>query len=264
MCDLTNIMGRQWIKTEDEIDRLRASSQRLAKVLATIMATVKPGMTTLALDVLAERLIREEGGIPIFKGYGASQGTPFPASLCVSLNDEVVHGIPKKSRILKEGDLLKLDIGMRFEGMVSDMARTLPVGKISKEAKKLLQVTEESLRRGIAELIPGKPISAYAYAVQSFVEGNGFSVVRDLVGHGVGRELHEDPQVPNYTSRHMHDFIVEQGMTLALEPMINVGTHAVRVAPDDWTFITADGRLSAHFEDTVVITEKGAEVLTRV
>jgi len=257
-------MGKQWIKTEDEIGRLRSSCQQLARVLAVITATVKSGMTTLEIDVLAERLIREAGGIPIFKGYGASQGTPFPASLCVSVNDEVVHGIPRKSRIVKEGDLLKLDIGMRFEGMVSDMARTIAIGNISTEAKKLLEVTEESLTRGIAELIPGKPISNYAHAVQNFVEGNGFSVVRDLVGHGVGRELHEDPQVPNYTSRYMHDFIVEKGMTLALEPMINAGTFAVRIAPDDWTFITADGKLSAHFEDTVVITENGAEVLTRV
>lgn len=257
-------MAKQWIKTDDEIARLRVSGQRLAVVLDQLIAAVRPGMNTLELDVLAERLIRAEGGIPIFKGYGAGSGRPFPGSVCISLNNEVVHGIPSKNRIIREGDLLKLDIGMRFEGMVSDMARTVAVGSISSEAQRLLDVTRESLERGIAELKPGAPVSAYASAVQSFVEANGFSVVRDLVGHGVGRELHEDPQVPNYTSRHMHDFIIEKGMTLALEPMINAGTFAVRIAPDDWTFITSDGKLSAHFEDTVVITEKGAEVLTRV
>lgn len=256
-------MAKQWIKTEDEISRLRSSGQRLATVLATVMAAVEPGMTTEAIDTLAERLIRETGGLPIFKGYQAGSGRPFPGSLCVSLNDEVVHGIPRRDRIIKEGDLLKLDIGMRFEGMVSDMARTMAIGVVSDEAKRLLSATEESLARGVAELHPGKPIFAYAEAVQSFVEAQGFSVVRDLVGHGVGRELHEDPQVPNYTSQRMHDFTLEPGMTLALEPMINAGSYAVRIAADDWTFITADGRLSAHFEDTVVITDTGAEVLTK-
>lgn len=256
-------MPKHWIKTEDEIRRLRESGRRLALVLDQVIAAVRPGMTTQEIDVLAERLIRESGGLPIFKGYNTGAATPFPASLCISLNDEVVHGIPS-DRVLEEGDLLKLDIGMRFEGMVSDMARTVPVGKVSEEAKRLLEVTEESLNRGIAELRPGAPISNYASAVQSFVEAQGFSVVRDLVGHGVGRELHEDPQVPNYTSRHMRDFIVEKGMTLALEPMVNAGTFAVGIAPDDWTFVTSDGKLSAHFEDTVVITANGAEVLTRV
>lgn len=257
-------MTKNWIKTEDEILRLRASGQRLAKVLQTVIASVKPGMTTWEIDVLSEKLIRAEGGIPIFKGYGAGSGAPFPASVCISLNQEVVHGIPRKDRIIKEGDLLKLDIGMRFEGMVSDMARTIAVGSISPEAEKLLQVTKESLDRGIATLRPGVPMSAYARAVQSYVEENGFSVVRDLVGHGVGHELHEDPQVPNYVSERMRDFILQKGMTLALEPMVNAGSFKVRVAPDDWTFITTDGKWSAHFEDTVVITEDGAEILTRI
>ncbi len=258
------IMAKQWIKTEDEIRRLRASCERLAVILASITTEVKSGMTTWDVDVLAERLIRESGGIPIFKGYDAGTGRSFPASLCTSLNNEVVHGIPRKERIIREGDLLKLDIGMRFEGMVSDMARTLAIGVVTPEAKRLIDVTRQSLERGIAELHPGRPISRYARAVQDYVEEQGFSVVRDLVGHGVGRELHEDPQVPNYTSRHMHDFVVEKGMTLALEPMINAGTFQVDIAPDDWTFITSDGKLSAHFEDTVVITENGAEILTRI
>lgn len=254
----------EWVKTLDEQARLRESGKRLARVLQSVIESARPGVSTKDLDALAEQLIRAEGGIPIFKGYGSESGTPFPAALCTSLNDEVVHGIPSAERILKEGDLLKLDIGMRFEGMVSDMARTVLVGNASPEAQRLVAVTEESLKRGIDTLRPGVKISEYAKAVQEYVEANGFSVVRDLVGHGVGRELHEDPQVPNYVSRHMHDFTIEKGMTLALEPMINTGTFAVEIAPDDWTFITADGKLSAHFEDTVVITENGAEVLTRI
>jgi methionyl aminopeptidase len=253
-----------WVKSLDEQARLRESGQRLARVLQTVIEAVRPGVSTQELDELAEKLIRAEGGTPIFKGYGSESGTPFPATLCTSLNDEVVHGIPQASRIIKEGDLVKLDIGMRFEGMVSDMARTIMVGQVSPEAQKLVSVTEEGLNRGIATLRPGVKISEYAKAVQEYVEANGFSVVRDLVGHGVGRELHEDPQVPNYTSRHMHDFVLKKGMTLALEPMINAGTFAVGLAPDDWTFVTSDGKLSAHFEDTVIITEQGAEVVTRL
>jgi len=258
------MMDKDWIKTPDEIRRLRLSCQNMARILETVMETVKPGVTTFDVDALAERLIREIGGTPIFKGYNPGGGRPFPATLCASLNDEVVHGIPSKERVIKEGDLFKIDIGMRFEGMVSDMARTLMVGTVSPLAEKLTAVTRESLERGIAELRPGVHISAYAKAVQGFVEANGFSVVRDLIGHGVGRELHEDPQVPNYISRRMDDFILKKGMTLALEPMINAGTFAVSIASDDWTFITADGNLSAHFEDTVVITDNGVEVLTRV
>lgn len=257
-------MSKDWIKTKDEIGRLRESGKRLAGVLATVIASVKPGMTTWDIDMLAEASIREQGGIPVFKGYGAGSGRPFPASLCTSLNDEVVHGIPSKERVIREGDLLKLDIGMRFEGMVTDMARTVAIGEVSPQAKKLMAVTEESLRRGIAELRPGAGVSAYARAVQSFVEANGFSVVRDLVGHGVGRELHEEPQVPNFVARGLYDFAMKKGMTLALEPMVNAGGFSVKIAPDNWTFVTSDGSLSAHFEDTVVIGENGAEVVTRI
>lgn len=257
-------MTNDWIKTEDEIARLRESGKRLAEVLEKVIASVVPGSSTKDIDVLSERLIREAGGIPIFKGYGAGWGRPFPATLCTSLNEEVVHGIPRAGRIIHQGDLLKLDIGMRFEGMVTDMARTVRVGKVTSEVEKLAAVTEESLRRGILELRPGAHISAYARAVQNFVESNGFSVVRDLVGHGVGHELHEDPQIPNYVSRKMDDFIVQTGMTLALEPMVNMGTFAVKTAKDGWTFMTTDGKWSAHCEDTVVITEHGADIVTRV
>lgn len=257
-------MSDAWVKTKDEIVRLRESGRRLAYVLETVIAAVRPGMTTLAIDQLAEQLIREQGGVPIFKGYGAESGRPFPASLCTSLNDEVVHGIPRADRVIAEGDLLKLDIGLRFDGMVTDMARTVPVGVVSVEAMRLMTVTKECLRQGILTLVPGAHLSEYARAVQTYVEKNGFSVVRDLVGHGVGRELHEDPQVPNFVSRRMYDAVVVPGMTLALEPMINAGSYTVKIAPDEWTFVTTDGHLSAHFEDTIVMTEKGAEVVTKV
>jgi len=256
-------MAGAFIKTADEIASLRESGKRLAQVLQAVIEAVKPGITTQDLDTLSERLIREAGGIPVFKGYGAGSGKPFPATLCTSLNEEVVHGIPSAERVIREHDLLKLDIGMRFEGMVTDMARTIIVGTVPPETAKLVAVTEESLRRGIAALRPGARISAYASAVQGHVEENGFSVVRDLVGHGVGHELHEDPQIPNYVSREMEDVVLETGMTLALEPMVNMGTFAVKVASDGWTFVTVDGQWSAHFEDTVVITDTGAEVVTR-
>ena len=251
-----------FIKNEQEIESLRASSRHLARILSEVLAQAKPGMSTLELDTLAETRMREIGGIPIFKGYGASD-RPFPGSICSSLNEEVVHGIPRKDCILKEGDILKIDIGMRYEGMVSDMARSIAIGNISDEAKHIMRVTEESLLRGIETIHPGAKVSDYARAVQGHVEKNGFSVVRDLVGHSVGRELHEDIQIPNYVTRDIPDITLVAGMTLALEPMVNAGTYEVEIASDDWTFITADDRLSAHFEDTVLVTEDGVEVLTR-
>jgi methionyl aminopeptidase len=256
-------MTKILIKTPEEISHLRESGKRLAQVLKTVIASVAPGVTTLSLDVLAEKLIREVGGIPVFKGYASGSGQPFPASLCASINEEVVHGIPSAEKIVRAGDLLKLDIGMRFAGMVTDMARTVRVGVVLPEADKLVSVTEESLRRGIAALHPGTHIARYASAVQNFVEAEGFSVVRDLAGHGVGREVHEEPRIPNYVSRDLNNFVVRSGMTLALEPMVNMGKFGVKLAPDHWTFVTTDGKWSAHFEDTVVITENGAEVVTK-
>lgn len=251
-----------FVKNEQEIAALRASAKHLARILDEVLASAHAGVSTWELDELAEEKMRAIGGIPIFKGYGAS-GRPFPGSICSSLNAEVVHGIPRKECILKDGDVLKIDIGMRYEGMVSDMARSIAIGEVSDEAKKIMRVTEESLLRGIATLRPGAKVSDYARAVQSHVEGNGFSVVRDLVGHSVGRELHEDIQIPNYVTREIPDITFVAGMTLALEPMVNAGTYEVEMADDDWTFITADDRLSAHFEDTVLITDDGVEVLTR-
>lgn len=252
-----------FIKTPDEIARMRESGKRLASVLRSVMEAAKPGVATYDLDQLAESLIRKEGGIPVFKGYQTGGETPFPGSLCISINDEIVHGIGRRERVLRDGDLLKLDIGMRFEGMVTDMARTLPIGSVSPAAERLMRVTEECLLAGIAELAPGRDVAEYARAVQKHAEANGFSVVRDLVGHSVGRELHEDLPIPNYVSREFPKVTLRPGMTLALEPMINVGTAEIRLAPDQWTFATMDGKLSAHFEDTVLITENGSEILTR-
>jgi methionyl aminopeptidase len=252
-----------FVKTGEEIERLRRSGARLSLVLEKVVAAARPRVSTLELDELAETLIRQEGGLPIFKGYGAEGGKPFPGTICASVNNEVVHGIPKKECVLQEGDILKIDIGMRFEGMVTDMARTIPIGSVSKEAERLMRVTEESLLAGIAAIRPGAKMLDYAAAVQKTAEDAGYSVVRDLVGHGVGHELHEDPQVPNYESKTLPNFTFEKGMTLALEPMINQGTFEVDLAKDDWTFITADGALSAHFEDTVLVTENGTEILTR-
>ncbi|NCQ06395.1 MAG: type I methionyl aminopeptidase [Candidatus Moranbacteria bacterium] len=257
-------MSKEWIKTADEIDRLRHSCHELARILDILMKALRPGMSTQDIDDMSEKLMLEIGAIPIFKGYMGGSGRPFPATLCTSINEEVVHGIPNKNKIIKEGDLVKLDIGMRYEGMVSDMARTIKIGSVSPVAERLTQVTEECLQRGIEKLRPGAHIFDYARAVQEHAEANGFSVVRDLVGHGVGRELHEDPQVPNYVSRSMDNFVLGEGMTLALEPMVNVGTYEVDIADDDWAFITADDELSAHFENTVVITKDGAEILTKL
>lgn len=260
---LKTYMSGPRVKNKKQLAALRESGKRLSSVMKLLAHAVTPGITTAELDALAEQEIMRLGGIPIFKGYGAQWGTPFPASVCISLNDEVVHGIPRVDRVVKEGDIIKLDMGLRFDGMVTDMARTFAVGEISKEAADLMKATKESLDKGIAQLRAGARVSDYARAVQRYVEGKGYSVVRDLVGHGVGFELHEDPQIPNYVAPRMKDFTFTKGMVLALEPMINAGGFAVEVADDDWTFVTVDGSLSAHFEDTVIITEKGTEIVTR-
>lgn len=257
-------MKQNWIKTEDEQERLRKSSRYLADIVEVLRKSVVPGVTTGELGKKAEALIRNIGGEPLFKGYGKAWGAPpFPAAVCLSIDHEVVHGIPLSQVVLKQGQLLKIDIGMRFEGMVSDMARTIAVGEISAEAKKLLETTRLALETGINTLRPGSTMEEYARAVEGIVQAQGFSCVRDLVGHGVGRELHEDPQIPNYTGSRLPPFQFEAGMTVALEPMVNVGGYQVELADDGWTFVTADRKLSAHFEDTVLITQTGNEILTR-
>ena len=242
-------------KGPEELDKMRRAGRVVGETLEILKGAVRPGVTTIELDEIAEREIRARGAIPSFKGYRG-----FPATLCTSINNEIVHGIPAK-RALKEGDLIKLDCGAIVEGYHGDSAVTLPVGEVSEDALKLIETTDRSLQAGIAEAKPGNRIHDIGAAVQTTAEGAGFSVVREYVGHGVGRALHEDPPVPNY-GKPGTGLRLEPGLVIAIEPMVNVGTFETRLLPDGWTVVTADGALSAHFEHTIAITERGPEVLT--
>jgi len=254
------------IKSEKEIEAMREGGIILAKIMKEIGESIAPGKSTWKINKLAEELVFDNGGKAIFKGYGQESGHPFPAGSCISLNDEVVHGIPKEDRIIHEGDLVKVDIGMKYKGMITDMARTFAVGKISEKAQKLMETTNRCLDLGIDKLKAGNTLGDYSKAVQKYSEGQGFSVIRALVGHGVGKELHEDPYIPNFASPKSPEnkIVLKEGMTLALEPMLNEGNCNIKLGKDGWTYQTEDGKLSAHFEDTVVIREDGAEMLTRV
>lgn len=251
------------LKNGKQFEALRESGRRLESVMRAVGAAIHPGVSTRTLDEVAEQAIRLSGSETVFKGYGKEYGNAFPASICVSLNDEVVHGIPKKTRLIQERDLVKIDMGLRFRGMVTDMARTFAVGIVSDEARRLMRVTEESLLRGIDAVKVGSKLSDYGRTVQKYVESNGFSVVRDLVGHGVGFELHELPQIPNFSFSGLKDDEFCVGMAVALEPMVNAGEYPVCLGKDGWAFMTKDGSLSAHFEDTIIITENGVENVTR-
>jgi len=247
-------------KSPPEVEKMRRAGRIVAGTIDAVLDAVAPGRTTLDLDVVAETYIREQGAIPSFLGYGRP---PFPASICTSLNDEIVHGIPSPNRVLKEGDLLSLDFGAIWEGFHADSAVSVFVGAPpSSEAEKLLRVTEASLEAGIAQICPGGRLSDISHAVEEVVLGAGFEVVREYVGHGIGRSLHEDPQIPNYGSPGRGPEL-RPGLVIAVEPMVNVGGWETRVLADDWTVVTADGSLSAHFEHTIAVTEHGAEVLTR-
>ncbi|HHY19941.1 MAG TPA: type I methionyl aminopeptidase [Firmicutes bacterium] len=243
------------IKSSHEHQLMRQAGRIVAIVLKELEAKIKPGITTKELDVIAETTILKLGGIPAFKGYGG-----FPASICTSVNEEVVHGIPG-NRVLQEGDIISIDAGAFYEGYCGDAARTFAVGEISPVAQKLLQVTKEALDMGIAMAKPGNRLTDIGHAIQTHVELNGFSVVRQFVGHGIGRKMHEEPQVPNFGPPGRGPRL-KAGMALAIEPMVNTGHFPVRVLSDNWTVVTEDGSLSAHFEDTVFITEDGYEVLT--
>ena len=245
------------LKSKEEVELLRKSNQIVANLLSDLRERIKPGITAIELDAYVEKRIREKGAIPAFKGY-----RNFPANLCISINDQVVHGIPN-SRRLNEGDIVSLDLGVILNGFYGDAAITVPVGKISKEAKKLLDVAEKALYKGIEQARTEKRLYDISHAIQTWVEGNGFSVVRDFVGHGVGRELHEDPQIPNFGSPD-RGVQLKEGMVLALEPMVNVGTWEIRVEPDGWTAVTKDGSLSAHFEHTIAVTQDGPDILTMI
>lgn len=246
------------IKSSTEIGKIRKASRVVAKVLLQIKDYIKPGVSTLKLDELAEQWIREEGAIPAFKGY-----LGYKATLCTSINEEVVHGIPSSKRILKNGDIIGIDCGAIIEGYYGDGAYTFPVGEVEDSKKQLLAVAEESLRKGIEQMTTDKRLYDIGAAIQKHAESHGFSIVRDYVGHGIGTKLHEEPQVPNYGEPNT-GFRLKSGMVFAIEPMVNEGTHEVELLSDKWTVVTKDRKMSAHFEDTIAITENGPEILTRI
>ena len=244
-------------KSLAELDKMRRSGIVLRQVLDTVKAMVAPGVSTMDLERVAEEKIRELGAKPAFKGY-----YDYPCVLCTSVNNEIIHGIPSEKRILKEGDILSIDCGVVLDGYYSDAALTVPVGKtLAPELKKLLDVTEASLQKAIAEVKLGKTLGDIGAAVQEYVEAHGFSVVRDFVGHGIGTRMHEEPQVPNFGTRG-HGTRLREGMVLAIEPMVNIGKPGARVLDDKWTAVTEDGSYSAHFEHTVAVTRNGPVVLT--
>ena len=243
------------LKSPEEVEKIRLASGVVKETLMMLKEKVKPGVTTLDLDRMAEEAILKKGARPAFKGYRG-----FPATLCTSVNDVIVHGIPSK-RVLEEGDIIGMDLGAIVEDYYGDSAITVKVGKVSPEVERLLVVTRESLYRGIEQMRKENRLSDISHAVQKHVESSGFSVVRDFVGHGIGQSLHEDPQVPNYGDPRQGPRL-KVGMVLAIEPMVNVGKESVRVLSDRWTAVTDDGSLSAHFEHTVAITENGPEILT--
>lgn len=244
------------VKNQEEIKAMREGGRILAGILKELEKKVAPGVVTQDLNILSEKLILKNGAQPSFKGYNG-----FPAALCVSVNDEIVHGVPSK-RELKEGDIVGLDLGILYKGFHTDMAVTVPVGAISPEAGRLIRVTKKSLKRAIARAKAGKTIGDLGHAVQNYVEGQGFNVVRDLCGHGVGRRLHEDPEIPNFGQRHKGPKLKE-GMVLAIEPMVTAGDWKIKLSADGFGFKTKDGSLSAHFEHTLLVTRTGGEVLTR-
>jgi len=242
-------------KSPAEIERMRVANMLVADVLAELAALVKPGVTTADLDTAAEKMVRAAGAEPAFKGYRG-----YPSTLCASVNEQVVHGIPS-ARALAEGDIISLDMGVKLNGFFGDSAITVPVGRVSEDVERLLKVTQLALDHAIDKVRVGGRVSDIGHAVQQFVEANGFSVVREFVGHGIGSSLHEDPQIANYGEPGRGPRLAE-GMVLAIEPMVNMGRSAVKVLADGWTAVTRDGSLSAHFEHTVAVTKGGPHVLT--
>ena len=244
------------IKSEEEIELMRISGKVTAFILKELESFIRPGISTADIDKFVESTITSNGMIPTFKGYGG-----FPASACVSINEEVVHGIPDKKRILKEGDIVSVDVGSTYKGYVSDAARTYPVGTVSDTAKKLMDTTRESFFAGLDYCKVGNRLSDISHAIQVRAESDGFSVIRDFVGHGVGQNMHEDPQIPNYGKPGRGPRLAK-GMVFAIEPMICEGTYDVETLSNDWTVVTLDGKLSAHYENTVVITDGEPQLLT--
>ena len=245
------------LKHADEIEKARASNRIVAEVLSVLREKVKPGLTTRELDKIAESITEKRGAKPAFKGY---RGYPF--SLCTSVNEEVVHGMPS-NRVLMEGDIIGLDFGVYYQGLYGDSAVTIPVGKVDDQAARLMQVTEQSLYMAINQACAGNRLGDISAAVQETAESSGYSVVRDFVGHGIGKSLHEDPQIPNFGKKG-RGIELKRGMILAIEPMINAGKYRVKILSDGWTVVTADGSLSAHFEHSVAITDNGPEILSKL
>ncbi|HEX5890572.1 MAG TPA: type I methionyl aminopeptidase [Pyrinomonadaceae bacterium] len=244
-------------KSKRELEKMRAAGQLVGQVLAHLRTLVKPGVTTMDVDRAAEKMIRDAGALPTFKGYNG-----FPYSICASVNEQIVHGFPSNYR-LQEGDIFSIDVGVTLEGFVGDTAATVPVGNVSEDRLKLIQVTEECLERAIEQCRPGKHLGDIGWAVQEHAEANGYTIVRDYVGHGIGRRMHEDPQIPNYGRPGLGQKI-KAGYVFAVEPMVNLGSHHTKVLADGWTVVTMDGQPSAHVEHTIAITEEGPEVLTLV
>lgn len=244
------------IKSANQIEKMRKSCAITKACLALLERSIKPGVTTKQLDKIAYDFYKSKGAVPNFLHYNG-----YPATICASVNDEVVHGIPSKHRVLKDGDIISIDLGCILDGWHSDAARTFGVGRISAEAQKLIDVTRESFFEGIKHLKHGAKLGDVSSAIQKYVEKNGFGIVRDLVGHGIGREMHEDPSVPNF-GRAGHGVKLAAGMALAIEPMVTAGDYHVSVLDDDWTVVTDDGSLAAHYENTVIVTKDGCEILT--
>ncbi len=243
------------LKTAEELQVMRLAGRMVSKLLKLMEKEARPGITTKKLDAIAEAFIRGEGGEPAFKGYYG-----FPASICASVNEEVVHGIPGP-KVLKDGDIIGIDVGVRLDGYYSDAARTFAVGRVDQESQRLIDLTREAMNRGICQAVEGNRLTDISWAVQSYAETNGLSVVKQYVGHGIGRNLHEEPQVPNYGKPHQGPKLVE-GMALAIEPMLNIGAADVELLADGWTVVTKDGKRSGHFEQTVFVGKTKAEIVT--
>lgn len=246
------------LKSQQEIAKMAVAGSIVAEAIEGLKEIVRSGVSTLELDIYAERFITEKGARPAFKGY-----RDYPKTICTSINNQVVHGIPSETVVLKSGDIISIDLGAEIDGFYGDAAITLPVDAISPKASRLLKVTEEALYKGIEMAVAGRRLSDISNAVQSYVEGKGYSVVRDFVGHGIGWSLHEDPQIPNF-GKSGEGPRLKPGMTLAIEPMVNMGHWAIEILEDNWTAVTKDGSLSAHFEHTIAITEDGALILTKL
>jgi methionyl aminopeptidase len=254
-------MGKVGLKSRQEVELMRESCRIVAEVLALVGSNIRPGVVTRELDQIAEEYIKSRDGIPAFKGYGQDKTNLFPGTLCISIDDEVVHGIPD-GRKLAEGQIVSIDVGVKKGGYFGDGARTFPVGTIDPGKQRLLKVTEEALYAGIGKARPGMRLHDISSAVQCHVEGAGFSVVRDLVGHGIGRHLHEEPPIPNYGTAGT-GLLLQEGMAFAVEPMVNAGSYRVHMEDDGWTVRTSDGKPSAHFEHTIIVGKGEAEILTR-